>query len=199
MVATGHFRRAGAGGTLAGQSIWGAIPSGGGGSAATRLFDAHPTLARYTVTRPGFGWVALLPLVADLNRTAKAATKSMLLMVGGTGDYQNGRTAAECYADQVSYAAAWRAAGGTHVIGSTTTPSTTITSASGNEAKRQAGNALVLADSLAAYTLVVDLAGDPLLSDPSGSGYDDGTHCSSTGCQRLADLFGVAVDVVLAA
>lgn len=128
----------------------------------------------------------------------KIAPYVVYIQLGGTTSYALGVSGASVYASEGDCAAAARAAGADYVIGTTTTPSTQITG--GNETKRLAGNALVLADASGYFDAVVDLAGHADLDDSSDTNfYVDGTHLAPGGITLVASLIGTALDAALAA
>lgn len=138
----------------------------------------------------GYPWASLAPMAERLlEKHADQAADCDLWMIGGTGDYIFHRTGAQCVADQEAIADTARTLGYRNVITSTTTPSTSI--AGGDETERLAGNLLLIAavDPGVTFDAVIQLAEDPLLSNPVGSGYDDGTHPSLSGRQKMRDLF----------
>lgn len=181
--------------TFAGQSLWTNAPAGEDDPEVQLIDTYHPTAVRYSLCVGGLAWLQLIAMTREMAQSAKAALATFLMMNGGTTDYVVGRTGAQCYADQVTYAEAWRSAGGGYVIGSTTTPSTEITG--GNETRRQDGNALVLADASQAFDAVADVASLPILLDPSGAGYDDGTHLSQAGTLAFIAEFERAYQTVV--
>ncbi|MGQ0831213.1 MAG: hypothetical protein ACT4OV_06000 [Microthrixaceae bacterium] len=142
----------------------------------------------------GYSWMQLAPTVADrIGTFPTVAQVTIAIGIGGTTDYRFFRTGEQVYADMVSWAVNARAAGVDYVIQTTTTPSSKIVGEA--EDNRRAGNALVLADASHAFDAVVDLAGDPRLSDVSNTAYYlDGTHWTAAAAQVAADLLAVALD-----
>lgn len=139
---------------------------------------------------PGFSFAALMNLYERvLPPHVDKGEDVDLWLIGGTGDYQAGRAAANVVADQETIAADARTFGYRNVLTSTTTPSTAIVG--GGETQRLAGNLLLIdaIDPGVTFDAVVQLAEDPLLSDPNGAGYDDGTHQSLAGRHRMVELF----------
>lgn len=94
----------------------------------TVMLSTRTTMHRYNVWLSGVPWSSLYvpPLYIDMSRCAKAAVKTVLIMVGGTTDCFNEVAGATTYATEKSYADQWRTYGGTYVIGTTTVPSTTF-------------------------------------------------------------------------
>lgn len=112
---------------------------------------------------------------------------------GGTSEVASGTAAADILASATGYWADRLAAGFDVVVAATITPSTVFDP--GDEAERLAFNDL-LRNLVMAGVTVCDLAAVPILADPAGPGYDDGTHFSVAGA---ADAASVAWEPAMAA
>lgn len=150
----------------------------------------------------GLSWQQLdNDVSARIGPFVKMAPKIVYIQVGGTTQVNLGQAAADIYASEGAIIAQVAALvpGGSdfYVIGTTTTPSTAFDPTS--DAILITLNALKLADASNFYDVVVDLAGDPRLDDPTDTtAYSDGTHLTTTnvtgGHAIFAELLAVALD-----
>jgi hypothetical protein len=146
------------------------------------------------------GWVDLVTIDTKpgrLNVHATRADVNILFQCGGTTDYNQARTGAQCYADETAYSVYAKSLGFDYVIGSTTNPSTLHTG--GEITERNAGNALVLADGSNAFDYAVDFAGDARLDDETDTSiYFDGVHPTALGASYMAELAAVPIRTIMA-
>jgi hypothetical protein len=156
----------------------------------------------YNIARNGYPWAGtnLVSLTGSwlyrIQGHAHESAHGVLTMLGGQSDLLNNADAATIYARMVAYAATARAAGIAEVIACTMTPGKVpLAYSSGQDAERVAANALILADALAAFDTVVDLAVDPRLDDPADLTYynADGLHLAAGGVTAVADLMETPV------
>jgi hypothetical protein len=120
---------------------------------------------------------------------------NVMVMNGGQSDLSpvvnggEGNTGAQLYSDEVVYANMARAVGYQKIATVTIVPATTFYNIPPADQNRLDFNTLVKADASHAFDLVMDLASDSQLSDPSGPMYLDGLHWSVAGCNYVASLF----------
>jgi len=117
--------------------------------------------------------------------------KNILIFVAGSNDVKAGRTAADTYADMVTYVAG-RHAKGFKVIVSTVCPRVDYNA--GMEIVRLALNVLILANAAGADA-VMDPGGSATLSNPSDDVYycEDKIHLAPIGDLYMADLAYAAI------
>jgi hypothetical protein len=128
---------------------------------------------------------------------------TVYVLCGGHTDYASEHdSGAQVYSDSGALATLARAAGAQYVICTTTFPSTAIVDA--DEASRQAGNALILADGSGHFDATIDFE-VPGLDDPrDGRSYFDGVHLygswatPSFGTARAATVARSALDAAIA-
>jgi hypothetical protein len=119
---------------------------------------------------------------------AEGPGRTVLVMTGGQADLTgDGDTGRELYDQEVEYANAARAAGFDAVV-ITTMPPASFVFSSDQRAARLEHNRLLLEDPEGAFDAVVDVAGDPRMSDPTGPSYTDGLHPSTSGAAVIAEL-----------
>lgn len=169
----------------------------------TVMLSTRTNVRRYNVYRAGFPIVSLSSIatcLADLDRSAKAGTKSVLIMVVGVNDIAFGLSAATIYAAMKTYADAWRTKATTgddvtpYVIGTTVTPSSTFTAP--QETVRTTLNTSILTNADSRFDSVVNLAAGTLLGDAANT--TDGTHWSVGQASEAAGLIGPAFDLLVA-
>jgi hypothetical protein len=107
------------------------------------------------------------------------------VMAGGHNDLANGRSAADVWADVITWANGRLAAGATRIAVFTVAPSAAISGA--NETQRVAYRSLVLGNITTAFTsanaIAIDVAGDSRFSNTGNTTYfqTDGTHWEAPG------------------
>lgn len=137
------------------------------------------------------------------NRYMRLSTVAFYVMVGGTTQVGLGQAAATIYASEGSISQTFRdlctAIGITgYVVGTTTLPSTEFPDGADN-AILVALNNLKMSQGVTDgfYDVLVDLAAQTGLSDPSSPYYADGTHPTLIGRQAMASYVGPAIDALL--
>lgn len=186
--------------TLIGQSLWGYFPGiVSYQESPAYLIGQGRDVTTYPTWRSGFAYLQFLSstmLQSEINRTANAAPKAIGVAMGGTTDIAVSVSGATTYSRLVTIAQNFKAAGGTHFIASTTTPSTTFTSPQNTQLA--ALNAAIIANADGAFDSVVNLAANASLDDPADTTYYwDGTHPTAAGAAVISTLLGAAVDSLL--
>lgn len=155
---------------------------------------------RYDTFVGGIAWVQLDEQPGRF-AAANAGAVTIQVQCGGTTDYAAGASGLSCFTAMSLIATEGRAAGFDYIIGTTTTPSSTIAGA--DETQRLDGNSRLMASSALVanggpFDRVVDLAANASLDDSSDTTYySDGTHWTIAGAALAASLVEVAVLDVL--
>jgi len=161
---------------------------------------------QYDLGRPRYGIPGTVPAISgqswtDLAATvetriyplAASATRTALVMCGGTTDINTGDSGATLYADHVSYADGCRAAGFDIIIATTLLGSTSFTG--GEITARTDFNTLLLADAEDAFDGIADV--DAAFVALYGAAYwdetppfFDGVHMYGESCAEFARVVG---------
>lgn len=130
---------------------------------------------------PAIGGTSLTTLATDFNTRcapwiAPASLEpTIYVLCGGFTDYHGeGNSGAQVYADAWALADMARAAGAVYVVCTTTIGATVFDA--GMEAARQAGNALILADSMGKFDATVDFEVSGLDDPADTDSFLDGIH-----------------------
>jgi hypothetical protein len=148
----------------------------------------------------GDSWTTLLANApTQLDPYMGDATKVIVVLAcSGQSDFAvpTPDTAAECYDDMMAVSAAARAAGATHVIGTTTPPMTEAWSVFFERNQIAPLNTLLLADPGDCDVIVDCHTG--ILSDPAGAAFEDGLHFTYLGASEVRDRLNPEIDAALA-